>query len=718
MSRKLLCLLAALLLVGTAFAPAAVAQTTVGYISVDTSSPGDIEFDITGYTGSESFLNPDSNPITTAVTLSDLSLSVGSSTFTLDADGVSYQGTPELASILTGVDTATLTGQFDETVVTLADSTTETIEADFTAVITDSTGLVDGDYAYILATPASSGPPPPIVPEPEPFLMVGTGLMGLIGMRRRFFMASIRKFSSSLAGLAIVLAFAGFFLLAPVSAQAQAKLAAWTVPSTGLAGYNDVTDTAAGIPSGATAGATTVTFAASCGGAPVATESPISLTKVGPNTRAEFAIPGSLTSGNYFVTLSSSAPSFTSSNCSEITVTATTTTLAACVPTSSLAVVSGANVNAFVPNGSWCCSGGTNIQEVPLEGSGPYATFATGGDVNSCAANSSTGEVVCVENGGNVDLIPASATSVITILSGATGYAGFSGGSCEDCGVGVNAGNNTAVIEEGISGSPSNSGVQVLNLASNTFNAPFAMQYEVSEDISIDSGRNLILSPSESGWYELLKIGAGNSLTEYSNYISPDGEPDSAAEDCTTGIALASDEFANDIYITDLSQATFGASTWTAPGQFFNLDDGGTYEGFSAGTCGISSAPGTNHLAVVTGEFGGSSFAALKLPSTSGSGTPTLADWAYAYTMPDSPDGGGFSAGYDPHTVTAYTSPNTNKSYAVFADYEYSDSPAWLGVVDLACTLALPRDPGTNNITNPATALIPCVNYVSVLPPA
>jgi hypothetical protein len=202
MSRKLLAPLAALLLVGVAFAPAAAfAQTTVGYISVNIpSSGGTTEFDITGYTGSEStLLNTDPNPITTAVTLSDLSLTVGSSTFTLLADGVSYAGTPELASILSGVDSATLTGQFDETVLTLSDSTTETVEADFSATIlgdgTDG-NLQDGDFAFIIATPVTSGGGGPVTPEPEPFIMVGTGLTALAGMRRRFLMASLRKFAT------------------------------------------------------------------------------------------------------------------------------------------------------------------------------------------------------------------------------------------------------------------------------------------------------------------------------------------------------------------------------------------------------------------------------------------------------------------------------------------------------------------------------------------
>jgi hypothetical protein len=438
-------------------------------------------------------------------------------------------------------------------------------------------------------------------------------------------------------------------------------------------------------------------------GTPVLTENPLTIAKyLGTTDHVGFSIPSTLTAGNYFIWLTGAV---TSSNCSEVNVTVTTTTLAACVPTSSLAVTVGTNVNAYAPFG-WWGSSTPGIEEVPLEGTGTAHNFATSGAVNSCAANSTTGEVVCTENSTNVDII--NGTTLTTITSGSNTYAGFSGGSCENCGVGINASNNTAVIGMGLVGGSSGSGLQVLNLSNNTFNTPIPLTNEVSEDVSIDSGRNLILSPNESGIYDLLQIGAGNTLTEYAKSIG--GTLDSAAEDCTTGIALASDEFTDLIYITDLTQATFTAGspgTWTAPGQFINLSDGG----YSAGTCGISSAPGTGHLAVVTGEFGGSSYAALQLPSTSGSGTPTLADYAYVASMPNTPDGNGFSAGYDPHTVTAYTSPNTNKSYAVFADYYPSGFPSWLGVVDLACVLTQPRTAGTHNVIGNASA---CTRYVVV----
>jgi len=530
-----------------------------------------------------------------------------------------------------------------------------------------------------------------------------------------------RTFLSARGILAVALLVVGI-ALSQSAVQAQ-KLTPAANPPSGLAGVNDSYLSGSGFPAGTITGAT-VSFSSTCGGAVIASGPVIQVAVEGFLRRFEFLIPSTLKTGSYEVSVAGTAgttPFNTAgSSCSALSVTASSTTLAACVPTSSLSVAvsaSGPDVNAFVPFGSWG-TGTTGIEEVPLEGTGTAKNFATTGEVNSCAANSVTGEIVCVENSTNVDLINGS--TLTTLTSGSNAFASFSGGECENCGVGINAANNTAVIAMGYREGSSVAGVQVLNLSSNTFNTPFGMANDVSEDISIDSGRNLILSPGEGGVYDLLKIGAGNTLTEYGNSIG--GTLDSAAEDCTTGIALSSYEFSDEIYITDLTQAKFTAGspgTWTAPGQFLDLADGG----YSAGTCGISSAPGSGHLGVVTGEYGGSAYSALKLPSTSGSGTPTLADYAYVSSMPKTPDGNEFSAGYDPHTVTAYTSPNTSKSYAVFADWGPAtddSSPNYLGVVDLACVLALPRTAGTHNVTSTAVlgtgpgTVSSCTRYVAI----
>jgi hypothetical protein len=525
-----------------------------------------------------------------------------------------------------------------------------------------------------------------------------------------------RKLCSARGALGAALVVASIPLL-PSAAQAQ-RVTVSTNPPTGVAGVDNSYVTGSGFPAGAISAASVV-FGTGCSGPAVAVAPVIQVAVEGPLRRFEFLIPASVKTGTYDVWVKGTAGT-TSFNtlgtpsCSTITVSNTSTTLAACVPTSSLAVTAGAAaVNAYVPFGYW--EGGlTGIEQVLLEGTGPAATnFSTTGNVNSCASNSSTGEVVCTENGANVDLINGS--TLTTLTSGTNAFAEFTGGSCENCGVAINAQNNTAVIAMGLVGGGGGpfggggSGLQVLDLATNTFSTPDPLAHYVSEDISIDSGRNLILSPDESGFYDLLKI-AGNTLTEYGNDIGNfGGDLDSAAEDCTTGIALSAVEFTDDIYITDLTQATFTAGspgTWTAPGGFVSLGDPEGSDSYSAGTSGISSAPGTSHLAVVTGEFGGSSYSALLLPSTSGSGTPALVDHAWVSNMPDTPDGNPFSAGFDPHTVTAYTSPITGASYAVFADYELNN---YLGIVDLACVLAQPRTAGTHTVIGDAAS---CTRYV------
>ena len=54
--------------------------------------------------------------------------------------------------------------------------------------------------------------------------------------------------------------------------------------------------------------------------------------------------------------------------------------------------------------------------------------------------------------------------------------------------------------------------------------------------------------------------------------------------------------------------------------------------------------------------------AVFQLPATSGSEHP-VSCYAGAY-LPNTPLGT-FSAGYDPHTITAYTSPNNGKAYVL-----------------------------------------------------
>jgi hypothetical protein len=276
-----------------------------------------------------------------------------------------------------------------------------------------------------------------------------------------------------------------------------------------------------------------------------------------------------------------------------------------------------------------------------------------------------------------------------------------------NCGVVVDSSTDTAVIAMGLS-SHFGGGYQILNLANNTLAPVIASGSAISEDIAVDPIRHLILSPGEgetgdtaTSTYELVQTQPSTALFE--NQIvpiptptpvgapSPEPYSDSAAEDCTTGIALATNEFTDNLFITDLTQAKFTPGTpgtWSAPSQFQNFPE---FAGFSAGTCGISVAPGT-HLGIVTGEFGGALEGVIQLPSTSGSGIPAVQDWV-AFTVPNTPNGSAWSEGLDPHTVTAYVSPNTKKAYGVLEN----DTFSFLAVIDLQGMLSAPR---TGHVVN------------------
>ncbi len=678
----------------------------IGIFSYDVTGTGTFQFDITNQTGPNSSTFPDPTwPVTNTISLNSLALTAnlsngttetfGSSYFTLSPDGISFTG--NALSTLVPVTSVTLTGKFGTTVFNLNDGTSVTVVQGFTATITDSAGnLQDGDFAVIYGNTTVA-----TVPEPETLTLMGTGVASLMAFRRKYLAVSLKRLLKGRGGATtIVLGLCCLMLALSVvpAARASVKLDTWTNPPSGAAGQSNTNLVGSAFPSGAIApGSVNISIATTCAaslsGTGATLTTALKVTHIlGTSDRIEFLIPGSITTtGNYFVSITGKTTggiSFTSSpTCSEVKITATTVALS-CLPSSSIGVLTGTTtVQAYVPNGYWE-GGTTGVQFVPIEGGGSNASVSTDKVVNACSSNSVTGQTVCTANNTDVYLITGSTLNK-TLASGSNFTAGFSGGSCNNCGVAIDALTNTAYIEMGYN---SGDGIQALNLNTNTFTTPTATAHDVSENISIDPGRNLILSPNEQGIYDLFQIGATGALKEYGMNIG--GELDSAAEDCSTGIALAADEFTETVFITDLTQAKFTSGTpgtWTAPYQFVDMPD---FKGFSAGTDGISVAPGNAHLGIVTGEFGGNQFGVLSLPSTSGSGTPAFADWAGA-SIPSTPDGAGFSAGFDPHTITAYVSPNTQKAYGLIADWATRE-PTYLAVIDLQALLAAPRKAGVD----------------------
>ena len=266
-------------------------------------------------------------PISTPLSLTDLSLTVdylggqslvlGPSYFTLDSDGLSFDG--EQLSTLSGYPTglfdatsATLTGLFSTQNLTLNDGSTEQVFYDFSATISDPSGLSDGDLAIINAT---------TTPEPATWIMMGTGLL-LIGIARvgRLKLAASKRIS----GTALSLGFA--LLLVPSAAKAQdtVKLNALTSPSSGSAGTSTVSVTGSGFPSGGISAANVmVSLATTCGGSGTTTVASTVQTIIGTSDKIGFVIPSSLAAGSYFVSVSGtsvSSVSFSSGNCSTLQV--------------------------------------------------------------------------------------------------------------------------------------------------------------------------------------------------------------------------------------------------------------------------------------------------------------------------------------------------------------------------------------------------------------
>ncbi|HSM86853.1 MAG TPA: hypothetical protein VLT16_11900, partial [Candidatus Limnocylindrales bacterium] len=371
--------------------------------------------------------------------------------------------------------------------------------------------------------------------------------------------------------------------------------------------------------------------------------------------------------------------------------------LASCAPSGSISVLlQNGNVTSYVPNGSWS-TGATGIRVVPVEGTGALGLVATTGAVNSCSSNSVTGQTVCTANNTDVYLLSGTALTT-TLKSGSTGTAAFSGGTCQTCGVAVNAATNQAVLTVGLAGSTTG-GIQVLDLATNVFSPPVPTSgVRISEDISIDPIRSLILSASESSAFEIFQQGAGGTSV-FDQAITPTHAFDATTEDCTTGIAVASVEGGSGLFLSDLTQAAFSAgppATWSGPGQFQAISELG-------GMDGIAVAPGSQ-FGVAAEEFGDNRVGVFRLPATSGSGIPAAQDWAQAIIPnPGEPNGSTrFFTGGDPHTITAYTSPNDGKAYGVIAD----GGPFFLAVVDLAGLLALPRNPISPHLVDSTIDLV------------
>ena len=246
----------------------------------------------------------------------------------------------------------------------------------------------------------------------------------------------------------------------------------------------------------------------------------------------------------------------------------------------------------------------------------------------------------------------------------------------------------------GLSSAPSGTGIQLLSLANNTLGTPYPAVISVSKGIQTDPCRSIILSPSEGGVFDVFNT-SSTSITEFANAVAA-GSPqfDSAAQDCTTGIAMATIE---------------GTSTALHHG----FDPGDVYARFSsrdvdcAGTGSVF--PGVRRLRP-TGQMGSPLFPVLtwrllqvKVAGTSlvlccfhpRPGAASLPWWITLLPHCQAlPDGHVFEQGTEPHTIAGYASPTNSKAYGLMAN-GFSIPSTYLAVIDLQALLSAPRTAGT-----------------------
>jgi hypothetical protein len=388
-----------------------------------------------------------------------------------------------------------------------------------------------------------------------------------------------------------------------------------------------------------------------------------------------------------------------------------------CMPSSSLSVlVDGKkDVVAYVPRGNWgfrsSLMPGIALINVERSSITP-GVISTSDVVNSCASNpnSSPPTVVCTANNTNdVYIIPAGSNPTVTTInsSGAGKLDGFSGGSCTNCGVAMDAVHNKAVIVLGDTSGAA--GFQFWDSAeippleqffASSSQSDGSLLANVSEGVVIDPFRHLLLSAAENGNYEIINVKTSSQPLFFENATGA-SLLDSSGEDCNTGIALAPLESFSpptSVYIADLTQAAFTSDspgTWSAPSQVQSLSESDLTSLLNLGqsTGGLSVAQGT-HTGLIASEFGGNALTAIALPTTSGSGTPSITDWVTC-KIPNDPNGAPWNTGDDPHTITAYKSPSTGHAIGLLANGAISAPPSFVTAVDLTRMLDTKMVPRT-----------------------
>lgn len=371
------------------------------------------------------------------------------------------------------------------------------------------------------------------------------------------------------------------------------------------------------------------------------------------------------------------------------------------------------DVIAFMPVG-------TNILAVSLKNGSQVASvgsaleqavstqaIALSFSVDSCAADGSALKVVCV--GYNTSKIAVLSVTIsgsnITVSAAEydlqnTTTANFSGGSCLNCGVLTDPGDNRFIVSSG-------DGYRVVDYSGNVLasylNATGRDLW--TENFAFDPTRDLIISPEYGTSNQYLwvinintnKIYRWNlSMTDSSIPTDPNiSTPvsltaDAATVDFNTGVIAISDESQRLLLLINLGKATFdnASGTFSAPAAYVDIS------GVASRLPGMAAEP-TKHLVFLEEEFG-NGIGAAKLPASTPPGAPSLGDYVGA-TMP-TPNVTGCASYWsnvgDPHGLALYTDLVNGRPMGLLID----SSKTCLAIIDLEKLLSAPRVTGSNTV--------------------
>jgi hypothetical protein len=407
-----------------------------------------------------------------------------------------------------------------------------------------------------------------------------------------------------------------------------------------------------------------------------------------------------------------------------------------CQPSSAMSLLAAEKqVFSFVPKGSWLVP----QKDIGLVSVEPYAVplkrIPTTKPVTSCASNSRTGQTVCTTTDKDVYVFTPPALSPSTLQSAASGMSTFFGGQCMTCAVTMDAVHNKALLSlsllvppassptTALAASTATSGFQYIDLGEKPqpetafrSEAPPAFNPggEISKGILIDPIRNWILSPNESGNFEIIKVvnpkennedsdrhdetanedhgdkgnkkgdDNGSDKTQLAFFENnpttnpgindPTSSPPmpasfaSAGEECRTGIAVATVEFSDpsEVYLVDLTHVGFSPGSpgsWPTPSSRSASTNYQSLDGSSfpdTGPNGVAVAQGTS-IGVLAG-MKSNSITAFKLPESVPGKPPVIKDWVTC-GIPG-------MTGVAPHTLNAYQSPNTGHAMATVGNLD------------------------------------------------